>query len=237
MHIAINRPQKKNAFNAQMYHDMREAITAADRDEKIRAILIHCTSDTFSAGADLNSFDDRDPNTPSAADLFLKTIHGCTKPIVAAVSGIAVGIGATLLLHCDLVYASQTRFRMPFVNLGVCPEAGSSLLLPAMAGHTKAAEILLLGDFFDTETAIEIGLVNSKITKDNVLSVAIEKAEQLAEKPAQALQLTKKLMKKVDHDVVTKRMEEEFLYFDQMLQSPASIEARQALKNRARKTL
>ena len=191
MKIGINRPEKKNALTQEMYDAMRLALLEAEENPEIKVVLIHGTHDAFSAGNDLKGFDNRDPDKPSPGAQFLTVLHAFKKPVVAAVSGIAVGVGATLLLHCDLVYAApDTRFRMPFINLGVIPEAGSTLLLPENAGHRLAAEVLMLGDFFNTRKAIEIGLVNEVVSTKDLLGFAIEKAEQLARKPQQALMLT-----------------------------------------------
>ncbi|TBR45019.1 enoyl-CoA hydratase [Marinomonas agarivorans] len=223
MHITINRPDKKNAFTTKMYDDLRVAIELANQDDEVNAILICGHESTFSAGNDLNDFHNHGPVGLSTATQLLTTIHSSEKPIVAAVSGVAIGVGATLLLHCDLVYAApSTRFRMPFIDLGVCPEAGSSLLLPMLAGHRKASEILMLGDFFDTHTAIDIGLVTQEVPQDQVLTVAIQKAEQLAKKPKEALKITKQLMKSAQQHIVAEQMKKEGDLFGELLQSSQS---------------
>jgi len=237
MQVGINRPEKKNALTKDMYDAMRHALLEVEENPEIKVVLFHGTNDAFSAGNDLEGFDNRDPNTPSPAARFLTVLQPFKKPVVAAVSGIAVGIGATLLLHCDLVYAApDTRFRMPFVNLGLCPEAGSSLLLPANAGYRLAAEILMLGDFFSTQKAIELGLVNAAVSTEELLEVAIEKAVQLAQKPQQALLLTKQLLKQGNQQEVTKRITMEFIFFGELLLSPESIAVREKLKKRIKKS-
>ena len=236
MKIGINRPEKKNALTQEMYDAMRLALMEAEENPNIKVVLFHGTHDAFSAGNDLKGFDNRDPDRPSPAAQFLTVLHAFRKPVVAAVSGIAVGIGATLLLHCDLVYAApDTRFRMPFINLGVCPEAGSTLLLPENTGHRLAAEVLMLGDFFNTRKAIEIGLVNQVVSTEDLLAFAIEKAEQLAKKPQQALVLTKQLMKRSAHQPVAEHMALEFKHFGELLLSPESIAIIAKMKNRNKK--
>ena len=217
MQIAINRPSKKNALTTQMYDAIREAIESIIDDDTIRAILIHGSSTVFSAGNDLSDFRDSSFEGPLPAFKLLNTLHLLDKPIVASVSGIAVGVGATILLHCDLVYASNTRFSMPFVNLGVCPEAGASFLLPKIAGHRKAAEILMLGDFFDTKTAMDIGLVSAEVSENDVLNHAIHKAEKLAAMPVEPLRITKQLIKKPWCAHLTEHMQEEFDHFSELL--------------------
>lgn len=237
MKIGLNRPEKKNALTHEMYDAMRLALLEAEEKPDIKVVLIHGTHDAFSAGNDLKGFDNRDPDKPSPGARFLTVLHAFKKPVVAAVSGIAVGIGSTLLLHCDLVYATpDTRFRMPFINLGVIPEAGSTLLLPANAGHRLAAEILMLGEFFDTRKAIEMGLVNEAVPTKDLLGYAIEKAEQLAEKPTQALLLTKQLMKRSALQPVAEHMALEFKHFGELLLSPESIAIREQMKTRSKKT-
>lgn len=226
MHIGIYRPDKKNALTSKMYADMQSAVEAASENEAVKVLLFHGTQDTFSAGNDLQDFKTRDFSKPSKSSLFVYALNECPKPVVAAVSGIAVGIGATMLLHCDLVYASPTRFSMPFVNLGACPEAGSSLLMPKLAGQKKANEILMLGDFFDTASAIDSGLVNAELPKEDVLNHAIAIAERLAKKPQQSLQTTKQLLKKADQQELAEHMKLEFKLFGEMLQSDESKQAR-----------
>ena len=171
LRIEINRPDKKNALTAAMYQAMADALKAAEADSKVRVVLIHGKSDLFTAGNDLQDFLDnrsRDENRP--AFQFLRNISRAQKPIVAAVAGAAVGIGTTMLLHCDLVYAApNARLQLPFVNLGLVPEAASSLLLPALVGYQRAAELLLLGEPFSAQTAKEIGLVTAVVPEDVLL--------------------------------------------------------------------
>ena len=236
MKIGINRPEKRNALTGDMYDAMGMALKNAQESPSVKTVLFHGTRGAFCAGNDLKEFDNRDPDVASPGAQFLTVLQAFQKPVVAAVSGIAVGIGTTLLLHCDLVYASpDTRFRMPFVNLGVCPEAGSTLLLPAAAGYKKAAEVLMLGEFFDTSTAMEMGIVNGAVSIQELLSYVVEKAEQLAKQPQQALLLTKRLLKQDNEQAVVQRMALEFKYFDELLLTPESIEARGKLQTRTQK--
>lgn len=227
MTIAINRPEKKNALNCSMYMEMIKALNLAKDDDAIKVVLFHGVESSFSAGNDLNDFNDRDPNSPSPAVQLLYVLHEFNKPVVAAVSGLAVGIGVTMLLHCDIVYASpETRFRLPFVNLGVCPEAGSTLILPVIAGHRRAAELLMLGDFFDSLLAVDACIITRIVPLKNLLDISFEKALSLAEKPMEALSVTKKLLKQADSKPVSKRIEEEAALFSRLLLTPESVSAR-----------
>lgn len=225
--IGINREQKKNALTRDMYKAIGQALLGADDNPQIKVIILHGTPACFSSGNDLQEFVQRDPNQPSAASELLLILHNLSKPLIAAVNTLAVGIGATILLHCDLVYAAHdTRFKLPFVDLGVCPEAASSLLLAATVGHRKAAEVLLLADFFDAKKAVELGLVNQLIAPGQVLEHAREVALQLSLKPVQALLATKALLKQADHQRITQRMQQEFQLFNKLLESEESIAAR-----------
>ena len=159
--IEISRREKKNAITSDMYRAMSAALSRARDDSHARVVVLRGQEDMFTAGNDLADFLQRKVGDPSAAIPFLHLIAGFEKPIVAAVAGNAVGIGTTMLLHCDLVYAADnTRFQLPFVNLALCPEGGSSLLLPRVAGYQRAAELLMLGEPFDATTAREAGFVN-----------------------------------------------------------------------------
>lgn len=237
MHIGIDRPHKKNALTDGMYDSMRLALADAGKNTDVRVVLLHGTKEVFCAGNDLKGFDNRDPDNVSPGVQFLSTLAAFHKPLVAAVSGIAVGVGVTLLMHCDLAYAAEdTRFRLPFINLGVCPEAGSSFLLPASAGFKKTAEVLMLGEFFDTAKAIELGIVNQAVAAGNVLTHAEKKAELLARKPQQALLTIKKLLKQDIRQAVVDRMALEAKFFGELLLTRDSIDARKKLKNRIGKT-
>jgi enoyl-CoA hydratase/carnithine racemase len=225
--IEIDRPEKKNALTAAMYQAMADAIKAAEADAKVRVLLIHGKADLFTAGNDLQDFLDnppRDDNRPVFQ--FLYGISQAQKPIVAAVAGAAVGIGTTMLLHCDLVYAApNARLQLPFVNLGLVPEAGSSLLLPALAGYQRAAELLLLGEPFSAQKAKEIGLVTEVVPEDRLFDTAMAQAQKLAGKPAASLRLTKRLMKQGRAEAVAQRIKLESDHFGERLNSPEAKEA------------
>jgi len=226
LHIGINRPQKKNALTSEMYAAMASALENSVTDESIKVVLIHGTQDVFSAGNDLKDFDNRDVNQPSPASALLYQLHHYPKPIVGAVSGVAIGIGVTMLLHFDLVYASETLFKMPFVDLGVCPEGGSSLLIPQLAGHRKAAEVLMLGDAFNTEAAINMGIVNQQLDQSDVFNFALSIANKLALKPQTALRTTKRLLKEPQQTLLNNIIKNELVVFSQLLQSAESQAAR-----------
>jgi enoyl-CoA hydratase/carnithine racemase len=225
--IEIDRPDKKNALTSAMYQAMADAIKAAEADNKVRVVLIHGKSDLFTAGNDLQDFLDnppRDDNRPVFQ--FLYGISQAQKPIVAAVAGAAVGIGTTMLLHCDLVYAApNARLQLPFVNLGLVPEAASSLLLPALIGYQRAAELLLLGEPFTAQKAKEIGLVTEVVPEDQLFDTAMAQAKKLARKPAASVRLTKRLMKQSQMAAVEQQIKLEASHFGERLDSPEAKEA------------
>jgi enoyl-CoA hydratase/carnithine racemase len=227
LRIEINRPDKKNALTSAMYQAMADAIKLAETDGKVRVMLIHGKPDLFTAGNDLQDFLDnppRDDNRPVFQ--FLYGISQAQKPIVAAVAGVAVGIGTTMLLHCDLVYATtNARLQLPFVNLGLVPEAGSSLLLPALIGYQRAAELMLLGEPFTAQQAKEIGLVTQVLPEEQLFETAMAQAKKLAGKPAASLRLTKRLMKQGRADAVATRIKLESDHFGERLASPEAKEA------------
>lgn len=226
LQIGIHRPNKKNALTRSMYAAMAKALKNSATDENIKVVVIHGTEDAFSAGNDLNDFENRDSNESSPASNLLFELHHFPKPIVGAISGVAIGIGVTMLLHFDFVYASETYFKMPFVDLGVCPEGGSSLLIPQLVGHRKAAEILMLGDAFNTESAIQMGIVNQQIDKSEVLDFALTIAKTLALKPQNALMTTKRLLKAPQHTQLSQVIQNELEVFAELLQSAESQAAR-----------
>ncbi|HET7871944.1 MAG TPA: enoyl-CoA hydratase-related protein, partial [Terriglobales bacterium] len=189
--IRLNRPEKKNALTQAMYQDMSEGLLAAEGNRAVRAVLITGTETSFTAGNDIVDFAHARPGEPTAALTFLQTLAAAKKPVIAAVNGLAIGIGVTLLLHCDLVYAAASaRFQLPFVNLGLCPEAGSSFILPLLAGYQRAAQLLFFGEPFAANEAHDLGFVNAVLPDHELLAVATEKARQLAEKPPGALAAT-----------------------------------------------
>jgi enoyl-CoA hydratase/carnithine racemase len=227
LQIDFLRPTKKNAFTKAMYQDMADALEDAARDDAIRAILFAGQPDIFTAGNDVEDFL---KNPPSGEDSpvfqFLHQISHAEKPIVAAVRGAAIGIGTTLLLHCDLVYAADNaRFSLPFVSLGLVPEAASSMLLPRLFGYQGAAEKLFLGETFNAEEAHRAGLVNKILPVKEVLEFAQHQARKLAALPAASLRATKKLMKHDLMPMIKARMDEESELFRERLKSPEAKEA------------
>jgi len=204
--VTMNRAEKKNALTAEMYACMAEALSDADDNPKVRVILITGAGGSFTAGNDLGDFLKTPPVEHSAPVYrFITMLPRLLKPMVAAVEGVAVGIGTTMLLHCDLAYAAHgTRFMLPFINLGLVPEAGSSLLLPRMVGHQRAAELLMLGETFGAERARELGIINAVCEPAHLMDTAREAAAKLAAKPSRALLATKALLKRGDERVATR---------------------------------
>ena len=234
--IRMQRPEKKNALTQEMYLGMNQALQQADADASVRVILLTGTQDCFTAGNDLVDFANARPGETSPAILYLQTLAAVKKPIVAAVSGVAVGIGTTMLLHCDLVYADSTaRFQLPFASLGLCPEAGSSIILPALMGQRRAAELLYFGEPFNADKARTLGIVNEVITEGAVLETVLAKTRQLAEKPPSALRTTKMLLKHATAAQIADAMARETQQFAALLQGPEAKEAMSAFLER-RKT-
>ena len=226
--LQLNRPDKKNALTRAMYSQLAEALEQADADGDIRCVLIQGSSDCFTAGNDIVDFLEQPPSDlDSPPFYFMKSLLNCRKPVIAAVAGAAVGIGTTLLLHCDLVYISRdARLRMPFVNLGLCPEFGSSLILPRLLGHAKAAELLLLGEGFTGEQAAAWGIATEALgSGEAALAKAREVAERFETLAPGAVQVTKQLMKSVDREQLRQVIEEEGALFTQRLKSPEAIAA------------
>jgi enoyl-CoA hydratase/carnithine racemase len=225
--LTFNRLDRKHAITAAMYAALADALAAARDDGALRAVVIQGHEQVFSAGNDLGDFLDAPPTgTDAPVWRFLHAIADFPKPLVAAACGAAVGVGTTLLLHCDLVYAGDNaRFSLPFVNLGLCPEAASSLLLPRRIGLARAAEALLLADPFGAEQALEWGLVNRILPPLEVNAHAQAQARRLAEKPLGSLLATKRLLKLEDGDAVRRRLAEEGEVFARMLDEPAAREA------------
>ena len=225
--LTLNRVAKKNSFTTAMYADMADALNQAQADATVRVVVFQGHETIFSSGNDIADFL---KNPPSSLDApvfqFLRAINSFSKPIVAAVCGPAVGIGTTMLFHCDLVYAGDNAaFSMPFVNLGVCPEAASSLLAPQRMGYGRAAEALLLGEPFMAEAALEMGLVSRIVPPAEANALAQRQAQKLAAKPLASLLATKRLMKQGQASLVAERMAEEGVLFGRMLAEPAAREA------------
>ncbi len=234
--LTINRVEKKNSFTPAMYGAMAAGLEQAKNDPAIRVVVIQGDVTVFSAGNDIGDFLARKPATEeSPVFQFLRGLVAHPKPIIAAVCGPAVGVGTTLLFHCDLVYAGDNAaFSMPFVNLGLCPEAASSLLVPQMMGYHRAAEALLLGEPFMAEAALEVGLVNRIVPPTEANGYAQAQARKLAAKPLSSLMETKRLMKKGQMAQVLAQMTEEGAVFAQLLQAPAAREALTAFMERRR---
>ena len=226
MTITFNRLDKKNSITSTMYAAMADAVAQAAADPAVRVVLFQGHESIFSAGNDIGDFLNQPPTTQeSPVFRFLRGIATFEKPLLAAVAGPAVGIGTTLLFHCDLVYAGDNAaFSMPFVNLGLCPEAASSLLAPRMFGYHRAAEALLMGEPFFAEAAQEVGLVNRVVPPTEVNGYAQAQARKLAAKPLSSLIVTKRLMKG-DTQAVLQKMDEEGQSFGRMLREPAAKEA------------
>jgi enoyl-CoA hydratase/carnithine racemase len=225
--LSFNRLDKKNSITAAMYTTLADALAAAKDDAATRVVVLQGHETVFSAGNDIADFLNNIPSSPDSPVIrFLQAISSFPKPLVAAVSGPAVGIGTTMLLHCDLVYAGDNAaFSMPFVNLGLCPEAASSLLVPQLMGYHRAAEALLLGEPFMAEAALEVGLVNRIVPPTEANGYAQTVAKKLATKPLSSLIETKRLMKKVNAPVVAQVITEELISFGRMLREPAAKEA------------
>ena len=227
MSIAFDRPEKKNAITAAMYAAIADALVAAGEDPAVRCVVIHGSAGMFTAGNDVQDFLMNPPHgQDSPVSRFLRGIAGFAKPLVAAVNGAAVGVGTTMLLHCDLVYAGESaRFSMPFTQLALCPEAASSMLLPAVAGYQRAAQRLLLGEPFGPAEAREMGFVNEVLRDDQTIAHAMAQATKLARLPASSLRATKRLMKQGRQEAVMRQMAAEGAEFATMLRSPEAREA------------
>lgn len=227
MTLTFNRVDKKNSLTAAMYTALADAVEQAERNPDVRVLVFQGAETVFCAGNDIADFLNNPPSTQDAPVFrLLKNVAAFPKPMLASVAGPAVGIGTTLLFHCDLVYAGDNAvFAMPFVNLGICPEAASSLLAPQMMGYHRAAEALLLGEPFMAEAALEVGLVNRVLPPTEVNSYAQAQARKLAAKPLTSLLETKRLMKMGQTQLVQQQMNAEAASFGRMLKEPAAKEA------------
>lgn len=225
--LTLNRVDKKNSITAAMYAALADALTLAAEDKTCRVVVIQGHATVFSAGNDIGDFLNGPASTEDSPVIrFLNAIAAFPKPLVAAVCGPAVGIGTTMLFHCDLVYAGDNAaFSLPFVNLGLVPEAASSLLVPHMMGYHRAAEALLLGEPFMAEAALEVGLVNRIVPPTEANGVAQSQARKLAAKPISSLVETKRLMKKGQAGQITAQMADENASFRKLMREPAAREA------------
>lgn len=219
LQIILNRPDKKNALDTEMYQTLADTFKQADKNPDVRVIYLSSSSDAFCSGNDLKDFLENAPADMDAPVFqFMQAIANAQKPIVAAVTGLAVGIGTTMLLHCDLVYADETtKFMLPFVQLGVCAEAGSSLLLPMLFGRQKAAEILLAGESFSAQDAKTAGFVSQVLESGLLHDIALEKVNKLARQPSNALMATKRLMREPVRDQIEKAIRTESAEFIKLL--------------------
>ncbi len=226
MEITFNRPEKKNALTREMYNGVVAAFEQADSDPTIRAILLTGAGDTFTSGNDIRDFQARaSGNEPRDGSPFLTALSTLKKPLVGAVNGAAIGVGTTMLAHCDLIIAARSaRFVMPFTSLGLVPEAGSSLLFPRLVGLQRANALLLLGEALDAATALDWGFVNKVVDDAALMDTARAFAHRLAALPPQAVRLTKQLVRQGSQDL-TPRIEEELAIFRQRVRSPEAGEA------------
>ena len=238
--IEIARPDKKNALTQAMYSAMAEALAAASADASVRAVLITGQPGCFTSGNDLQDFMQRPPAdgadaAPAPVLNFMRALLDCDKPVVAAVTGAAIGVGTTLLLHCDLVYVSdEARLAMPFVSLGLVPEYASSLLLPQLLGHVKAAEKLMLGEPFTGADAVDCGIANAVLPANEVVNHARRMAERFNALPPGAVRDTKRLMRAAQKDKIIAVMAAENAIFKGRLRSPEATEAFQAFFQKRR---
>ena len=224
MHIKLDRAHKKNALTNNMYLELKNLINKSSQNKKVKVILISGGED-FTAGNDIGEFIENPPKDKSSPVFkFMIALTECPLPIISAVSGFAVGIGTTMLLHCDLVYASKNSlFMMPFINLGLVPEFASSLLLQKRTGYLKATEMLMLGEKFDAKTALEYRLINQICEESELTSVALNSAKKLSSKPRELLITTKALIRR-ESETIKGRIEFEADYFIDQLRNPETIE-------------
>lgn len=219
--LSLNRPERKNALSLAMYAALAELISAADADTQIRVIVLTGTDEFFTSGNDLMDF----MNEPHIHDQhpvvrFINALRHCGKPVVAIVRGHAVGIGTTLLLHCDLAYvAEDARLQLPFVNLGLCPEYASSYLVPRVVGQQKAAELFLLGEPFSGADAADLGLVTRALPAHELKEYAVAKIQRLAHQPPAAVRRTKALLRAATQSAVERSLQAEYAGFAEGLAS------------------
>src|SRR6201996_8126088 len=227
LRVQLNRPAKLNGMTSAMFLSLASIFNEAAKDDNTRVVVWHGAGDSFCAGNDIDDFLDNPPGpgeSPQAS--LMKALINFDKPLVAAVHGAAIGGGTTMLLHCDFIYAGEsTKFQMPFINLAVVPEFGSSCAVPARIGHVRAAELILLGASFDAKRAAEWGLVNQVTSDKDVLARATETAGKLAAKPVAALQASKRLMKQSSREQIKAAMKAENEEFSAQVRSEDAKEA------------
>lgn len=231
--IRMNRPEKKNALTGEMYQAMADALNDAEKNPAVRAVVITGVKNSFTAGNDIEDFINNPPDEKNSAVLnFLKAISEAKLPVVAAVNGTAIGIGVTMLLHCDFVYVADSAvMAMPFVDLGLVPEAAASLLLPKVAGLQRASELLMLGEPFTPAAAKEMGIATAVLPAEDVERTALKTAKKLAAKPRDALRQTKSLLRR-DFESVSDRIAAEAKIFKQALASDDAKEALTAFREK-----
>ncbi len=220
--IQIHRPEKKNALTSEMYKEIAEGIKSGDADDSISAIILHGLEGCFTSGNDLSGFrNGPSPDRIYPHNIYIDALRHARKPVIAAVDGYCLGIGTIMLFHCDFVYAGpKTRFSLPFLNLGLSPEGGTSYILPHLIGYQKAAEIILLGEPFGAELAERIGLVNGIVSASDLMERALEVAEKLAHKDSDAIIATKALLKHGMDDAVSTAMARELDLFNDRMETP-----------------
>jgi enoyl-CoA hydratase/carnithine racemase len=219
--LTIDRPERRNAIDLATYRPLTAAIDDADRDPEIRCCVLSGAGNVFTSGNDLADFQQpQGPNPGEATVLFLHTLVSAGTPLVAAVEGFAVGVGATMLLHFDLAFAGRSaQFRLPFVDLGLCPEGGSSYLLPQVAGLKRASELLMLSEKFDAQTAAEAGLINGVVDDGGALDAALDRARALATAPPESVWLAKMLLRQPHREAVVRAIDTEAAHFTERLGS------------------
>lgn len=225
--IRLNRLDKKNSLTQEMYTALAAAFNDAAQNSEVRVALLAAHPECFCAGNDMADFLKTGiVNEDTPVIRFMHALSGFPKPVVAAPAGVAVGVGVTMLMHCDLVYAGeQTRFSMPFVSLGICPEFAVTYLLPRQVGHVRACELALTGEVFSAQKALEYGLVNAVLPNAEVEAKALERARHLAQLPPNAVRVTKALLKRWSADTVKEAIPLEGTQFGTMLKQPEALEA------------
>ncbi len=221
LRVQLNRPERKNALSLAMYAALADILHAANQDSRVRVVVMSGVNECFTSGNDLLDFM-KEPEIHDQHPVvrFMVALQNCVKPVVAVVQGHAIGIGTTLLLHCDLVYAAQdARLQLPFVNLGLCPEYASSYLVPRLVGQQKAAELLLLGESFSGSDAEKMGFINAALPSDQLIVFAETKIQRLANQPPAAVRRAKSLLRKTQHQPVEAALAAEFIGFAEGLNS------------------
>lgn len=218
--ITINRFDKKNALNSSMYLDLCQLLSEADANQDVHCVLFQGNHECFCAGNDLADFIKHANDEELAAFKFVKSLTTFSKPMVAAVAGPAVGIGTTMLLHCDMVVTTaDAKLKLPFSQLGLCPEAGSSILLPLKVGHNIAFELLVLGETFSGQKAAELGIANTVCSPEDLLTTALDIAKKIANQPADAVQTSRALMKQATQPALINAIEQEAVEFSRLVKT------------------